>query len=83
MEFPRIGWPAAAKFGWIGRGIMRSKDTLTIACTSPLVLADKLISLAEMADLAGYRRCAEQLILEVYEVLDDAAALNRPTPRMC
>ena len=38
---------------------------------SPLILADRLISLAQDADRAGYRASADRLIGLVYAVLDD------------
>lgn len=38
---------------------------------SPLVLADRLISLAQEADRAGYQASASRLIGLVYAVLDD------------
>ena len=58
-------------------------NTFDDTCTSPLVLADKLISLAQAADLAGYVQTAGQLVMVAFEVLDDAAdaissALLRP-----
>lgn len=37
---------------------------------SPLVLADRLITLAQDADRAGYRLQAEHLVSMVYSVLD-------------
>ncbi len=41
---------------------------------SPLVLADRLISLAQEADRAGYPTSASRLIGLVYAVLDDEGA---------
>ncbi len=38
---------------------------------SPLVLADRLITLAQEADRAGYANSAARLIGLVYAVLDD------------
>lgn len=38
---------------------------------SPLILADRLISLAQEADRAGYRASADRLIGLAYAVLDD------------
>lgn len=38
---------------------------------SPLVLADRLITLAQEADRAGYHSSASRLIGLVYAVLDD------------
>ena len=38
---------------------------------SPLVLADRLITLAQEADRAGYAASASRLIGLVYAVLDD------------
>ena len=46
-------------------------DTLDIACMSPLVLADKLIGLAEAADYAGYAQCADQLLEAAFAMLDN------------
>ena len=39
---------------------------------SPLVLADRLITLAQDADRAGYRDAASDLVSLVYTVLDRA-----------
>lgn len=41
---------------------------------SPLVLADRLISLAQEADRAGLQDSASRLIGLIYAVLDDDAA---------
>lgn len=41
---------------------------------SPLVLADRLITLAQEADRAGYPGSASRLIHLVYAVLDDEKA---------
>ena len=41
---------------------------------SPLILADRLISLAQEADRAGYRESADRLIGLAYAVLDDEGA---------
>ena len=38
--------------------------------TSPLVLADKLIGIAQLADHAGYAQCAEELLTMAFKVLD-------------
>ena len=38
---------------------------------SPLMLADHLISLAEVADRAGFRDAAASLVSLVYSVLDE------------
>ncbi len=46
------------------------------AQVSPLVLADRLISLAQDADRAGYSASASQLISLAYAVFDEL-----PTPR--
>ncbi len=59
-------WPDRAR-------MTRSMDTLDTTYTSPLVLADKLISLAQAAHLAGYVQCAEQVLMAAFGVLDDAA----------
>ena len=37
---------------------------------SPLTLADRLITLAQDADRAGYRKAASDLVNMVYSVLD-------------
>lgn len=37
---------------------------------SPLMLADRLLSLAQDADRAGYTGTASQLVAEMYQVLD-------------
>ena len=44
---------------------------------SPLMLADRLISLAQDADRAGFRHEAEHLVCMVYAVLD-ATVTDRP-----
>lgn len=41
---------------------------------SPLILADRLITLAQDADQAGYPDTANQLVTLVYAVLDGGAA---------
>lgn len=41
------------------------------SCFSPLVLADRLISLAQEADRAGYPDSATRLIGLMYAVLED------------
>jgi hypothetical protein len=38
---------------------------------SPLLLSDRLISLAEAADEAGYTAAAEQLVTLAYAMLDE------------
>jgi hypothetical protein len=43
---------------------------------SPLVLADRLLSLAQDADRAGYRDSACRLLGLMYHVLDDGARGN-------
>ena len=45
-------------------------NTLDTAYTSPLVLADKLIGLAQAAARAGYAQCAAQLLVSAFGVLD-------------
>ena len=40
---------------------------------SPLVLADRLINLAQAADQAGYTARASKLVVTAYAVLDDRA----------
>ena len=45
-------------------------NTLDTTCMSPLVLADKLISLAKAADRAGYGQCADQLLGAAFAMLD-------------
>lgn len=37
---------------------------------SPLMLSDRLIALAQAADIAGYTGTAEQLVTLAYSVLD-------------
>ena len=44
---------------------------------SPLMLADRLITLAQDADRAGYRTEAEHLVTMVYSVLD-ATVTDQP-----
>lgn len=43
---------------------------------SPLLLSDRLLTLAEDADRAGYRLTAEHLLSLASEVLDDPADLR-------
>jgi len=43
---------------------------------SPLVLADRLILLAQEADRAGYRRSASSLIVAAHAVLDEDAPVT-------
>jgi hypothetical protein len=38
---------------------------------SPLVLSDKLLTLAETADRAGYQRAAEDLLQLAFRMLDE------------
>ena len=45
-------------------------DTLDTAYTSPLAMADKLISLAKVVDLAGCAELAEQLLVAASKLLD-------------
>ncbi len=45
---------------------------------SPLSLADRMISLAQDADRAGYRDAAASLVTLVYAVLDQRAVSPRP-----
>lgn len=40
---------------------------------SPLVMADRLLTLAQEADRAGYHDSAARLLGVMYEVLDDTA----------
>lgn len=44
---------------------------------SPLVLADRLITLAKEADRAGYKISATRLIGAAYAVLDDGNAVPK------
>lgn len=39
--------------------------------TSPLVLSDRLLSLAEEADRAGFQSTADRLVRLAYHVLDE------------
>ena len=56
-------------------------DSLQVAHTaharpvSPLMMADRLITLAQDADHAGYRDTASHLVSLVYTVLDHGTAL--------
>lgn len=43
---------------------------------SPLVIADRLITLAKEADRAGYRDTASHLVNLVYSVLDEGSVMN-------
>lgn len=51
--------------------------TPAIAAISPLVLSDRLLSLAEDADRAGFRGAAEHLLDLASDVLDPRAATPR------
>ena len=42
----------------------------TFANVSPMLLADRLITLAQQADQAGYRDAAANLVTLMYSVLD-------------
>ena len=53
------------------KGCSTPAPVLTAPRFSPLVLADRLISLAQEADRAGYQASASRLIGLVYAVLDD------------
>jgi len=44
---------------------------------SPLVLSDRLLTLAQDADLAGYRGTAEHLLVLASQVLDKPARPRR------
>ncbi|MBV9736060.1 MAG: hypothetical protein JO209_09125 [Acidisphaera sp.] len=39
--------------------------------TSPLVLSDRLLALAEQADRAGYQSTADRLVMLAHHVLDE------------
>lgn len=41
------------------------------ASVSPMVIADRLITLAQDADRAGYRAAAASLVSLIYSVLDE------------
>ena len=43
----------------------------TAAAVSPMLIADRLITLAQDADRAGYRGTAASLVSLVYSVLDE------------
>ena len=43
---------------------------------SPLMIADRLITLAKEADRAGFRGTASHLVTLVYSVLDEGSPLN-------
>lgn len=47
-----------------------------IAQVSPLVIADRLLTLAKDADCAGYRDTASHLVSLIYTVLDEGSPLN-------
>ena len=42
-----------------------------LASVSPMVIADRLITLAQEADRAGYRTAASSLVTLMYSVLDE------------
>ena len=46
---------------------------------SPLMLADHLLTLAEVADRAGFRKAASSLLSLVDAVLDDAGEALAPS----
>jgi hypothetical protein len=45
-----------------------------VSCISPLMLADRMLSLAADADRAGLRRPAERLLRLAYAVYDEKPA---------
>lgn len=45
--------------------------------SSPLVISDRLLELAENADRAGYRYTAERLVRLAYHVFDEASRRNK------
>ena len=51
-------------------------QTLPSSPISPLMLADRLISLAQDADRAGYSDAASRLVGLVYSVLDGSHVLR-------
>lgn len=52
---------------------MSAPNATRAAACSPLVLADRLIGLAQDADRAGFTISARRLIAAAYAVLDDNA----------
>ncbi len=51
--------------------ITGTDDTVAPSCVSPLVLADRLLSLAQDADRAGFFKPAERLLKLAYAVCDE------------
>lgn len=49
---------------------LSSFPSLPPAVSSPLMLSDRLIALAQAADVAGYPGAAEQLVSLAFSVLD-------------
>ncbi len=54
--------------------MMPSLDSHQPAPVSPLILADRLITLAQDADRAGYAAAASRLVGMVYDVFDERPA---------
>ena len=50
--------------------------SLGVMCVTPLVLSDRLISLAEQADRAGLRRVAERILWLACCVLDEKPVVS-------
>jgi hypothetical protein len=48
-----------------------SEDVIAPLCVSPLMLADRLLSLAQDADRAGFFKPAERLLKLAYAVCDE------------
>jgi hypothetical protein len=48
-----------------------SEDVIVPLCVSPLMLADRLLSLAQDADRAGFFKPAERLLKLAYAVCDE------------
>ena len=53
----------------------------TFACRSPLMLSDRLLSLAQDADKAGCAATAQRLLALAHSVFDDVA-IPRPVTRI-
>lgn len=51
-------------------------DLPRLTAVSPMTLADRLLSLAEDADRAGFSTTAERLLYLVYSVFDEKPAAN-------
>ncbi len=50
--------------------MITTQNDTSLASLSPMIIADRLITLAQQADRAGYRDTASSLVNLMYSVLD-------------